>query len=197
MSCPGTETLDPRVRRTRQLLHDAFHSLLKEKEYPAISVQDIAERATVNRATFYAHYPDKQALVEQVLKTDFHHFLKDRVVSLDTMTPEGLETITVAIIEFMANIAGGCAASAKGMCDDIQGSLQEEIYDLFRHWLTKDTPEVLKPHHPDTIATTFAWTIYGAAHRWTHGSRKRKPEAVAKAIVAMLLPKEVAWAARP
>ncbi|MBI4304912.1 MAG: TetR family transcriptional regulator, partial [Chloroflexi bacterium] len=45
---------DPRVKRTRKLLHDAFDSLLSEKSFEAITVQDIAERATVNRATFYA-----------------------------------------------------------------------------------------------------------------------------------------------
>lgn len=187
MSCPGTEVLDPRVRRTRKLLHDAFHSLLAEKEYPAISVQDITERATVNRATFYAHYADKQALVEQVLRTDFQTFLLSRFSELETMNRETLIIVAIAVFDFMANIAGGCAASAKNMCNEVQGSLQEEIYDLFRHWLTVDTPPAFKGHHPDTVATILSWSIYGAAHRWTHGNRKRKPEAVAEALVAMLL----------
>jgi AcrR family transcriptional regulator len=47
--------MDPRVRRTRKLLQDALRSLLFERRFSRISVQDIAERATVNRATFYAH----------------------------------------------------------------------------------------------------------------------------------------------
>ncbi len=50
-SCP--EILDPRVRRTRHLLHQALGNLLETKEFEKISVQDIAEAATVNRATFY------------------------------------------------------------------------------------------------------------------------------------------------
>ncbi len=51
---------DPRVKRTRQLLLQAFMALLEEKQHIySISVQDIAERATVNRATFYAHFEDK------------------------------------------------------------------------------------------------------------------------------------------
>ena len=44
---------DPRVKRTRQLLLQAFWALLEEKQnIHSISVQEIAERATVNRATF-------------------------------------------------------------------------------------------------------------------------------------------------
>jgi AcrR family transcriptional regulator len=51
--------LDPRVRRTRQLLQDALLALLAEKRFEAITVQDITERATLNHATFYAHFADK------------------------------------------------------------------------------------------------------------------------------------------
>ena len=61
------DRLDPRVRRTRQLLHEALRKLLDQKRFDDITVQDITEAATLNRATFYAHYPDKFALLgEQV-----------------------------------------------------------------------------------------------------------------------------------
>jgi AcrR family transcriptional regulator len=46
------EHLDPRVKRTRQLLVQAFFELLSAKDFEVVSVQDIAEKATVNRATF-------------------------------------------------------------------------------------------------------------------------------------------------
>ncbi|HWQ84479.1 MAG TPA: TetR/AcrR family transcriptional regulator [Anaerolineales bacterium] len=50
--------VDPRIKRTRALLVQAFTELLAEKGFQAISVQDISERATVNRTTFYLHFPD-------------------------------------------------------------------------------------------------------------------------------------------
>lgn len=54
---------DQRTRRTRQLLRDALLSLLKEKRYADISVQDLIERAEVARSTFYVHYIDKDDLL--------------------------------------------------------------------------------------------------------------------------------------
>ncbi len=57
--------LDPRVRRTRQLLHDALIELIPEKGYNDITIQDITDRATLNRATFYLHYRDKHDLLLQ------------------------------------------------------------------------------------------------------------------------------------
>jgi len=57
------EKQDRRTRRTRQLLRRAFLSLLKEKRYEEISVQDIIERADVARSTFYLHYVDKDDLL--------------------------------------------------------------------------------------------------------------------------------------
>ena len=57
------EKKDRRTRRTRQLLRSALLSLLKEKRYEEISVQDIIEQADVARSTFYMHYVDKDDLL--------------------------------------------------------------------------------------------------------------------------------------
>lgn len=54
--------IDRRVVRTREALHRAFMKLVLERPYEAISVTDICEAADVGRATFYAHYKDKDAL---------------------------------------------------------------------------------------------------------------------------------------
>lgn len=57
---------DPRVLRTRQLIRDAFIDLLQETELEKISVNRIAERATINRVTFYLHYRDIPELLEKL-----------------------------------------------------------------------------------------------------------------------------------
>ena len=53
---------DIRYLRTEKLIFDAFAKLLSEKPYEKITVQDIADEAMINRATFYAHYADKDDL---------------------------------------------------------------------------------------------------------------------------------------
>jgi AcrR family transcriptional regulator len=54
------ESTDPRVLRSRQMLIKALLKLLARKDFEDISVQEIADEATLNRATFYLHYPDKR-----------------------------------------------------------------------------------------------------------------------------------------
>lgn len=63
-----TNTNDPRVKRTRQLLMQAFMELLEQrkKNVSSITVQDITSYATVNRSTFYAHFEDKFAFLESL-----------------------------------------------------------------------------------------------------------------------------------
>lgn len=56
---------DPRVKRTRQFIRDALIALIREKGFEKITVQDIAEHAMINRATFYLHYRDKYDLMQQ------------------------------------------------------------------------------------------------------------------------------------
>jgi AcrR family transcriptional regulator len=59
------EKPDRRKRRTRALLRKALMELIVENGFDAISVQDIAERADVSRATFYLHYHTKEELLTQ------------------------------------------------------------------------------------------------------------------------------------
>ncbi len=57
------EKADRRVRRTRKSLHDALISLILEKNYDAITVQEILDRADVGRSTFYSHFQSKDELL--------------------------------------------------------------------------------------------------------------------------------------
>jgi AcrR family transcriptional regulator len=54
---------DARVRRTQRRVREAIVSLIHEKSYPAILVNEILERAEVGRSAFYAHFPNKDALL--------------------------------------------------------------------------------------------------------------------------------------
>lgn len=54
---------DRRIGKTRRALKEALTSLILDKGYEAVSVQDIIDRADVGRSTFYAHYIDKDELL--------------------------------------------------------------------------------------------------------------------------------------
>ena len=60
------ETLDRRVRKTRQQLQHCLAVLLKEKKIQEITVREITEMADLNRGTFYLHYKDVFDLLEKV-----------------------------------------------------------------------------------------------------------------------------------
>src|SRR6516165_5629449 len=55
-----------RVARTRAAIEDAFVQLVLERGYERVVVEDIADRADLARATFYAHYPNKEAVLFSV-----------------------------------------------------------------------------------------------------------------------------------
>ncbi len=57
---------DPRILRTRQLIKDAVIELLQEMDIEKISVNRLAERATINRVTFYLHYRDIPDMLEKM-----------------------------------------------------------------------------------------------------------------------------------
>ncbi|MFC5467494.1 TetR/AcrR family transcriptional regulator [Cohnella suwonensis] len=62
-----TKKTDPRVKRTKQMFKDALVSLIREGDKSKITVQSVAERAELNRATFYLHYRDLEDLTERMM----------------------------------------------------------------------------------------------------------------------------------
>ncbi|UPK42447.1 TetR/AcrR family transcriptional regulator [Paenibacillus pabuli] len=63
--------VDRRIIRTRVMISEAFLNILPQKSFAEISVVDIAEQANINRSTFYAHFLDKDDLLDSMVNEKF------------------------------------------------------------------------------------------------------------------------------
>src|SRR5205807_7538962 len=86
MKIMSAEKKDDRRRsRTRRSLSQALIELILEKHYDEITVQDVIDRADVGRSTFYAHYRDK----EDLLESDFEKFFDGLVSHIEWQNIKG------------------------------------------------------------------------------------------------------------
>ncbi|MDR3708682.1 MAG: TetR/AcrR family transcriptional regulator [Capsulimonadaceae bacterium] len=197
MKCPKAEALDPRVRRTRQLLFDAFRSLILEKRFSTISVQDIAERATVNRATFYAHYVDKDDLAASLLRSDLQAAIHVKFPELPVFNYENVVGIAVVTFEFLASIYDRCPRTGAELQDTVGATVQGELYELTDAWLTGN-PAVLSlfpGRKKEAIATVLSWSIYGGAYRWSRSKVRQAALGECREIIGIVLPQSTGRAA--
>lgn len=73
---------DLRVFKTHRAIYSAFFTLLNQKDYTEITIQDIADEALINRSTFYAYFQDKDDLVEQIIEKKLDSIRKVMEISL-------------------------------------------------------------------------------------------------------------------
>ncbi|MFE6076783.1 TetR/AcrR family transcriptional regulator [Paenibacillus sp. NPDC057886] len=85
---------DLRILRTKQSIRKAFYELIQVKGYEAITIQDIADRAMINRNTFYLHYQNKPDLLDTCIN-ELLSELKDAVV----LCPIGMNPFSISILE--------------------------------------------------------------------------------------------------
>src|ERR1700690_524287 len=104
---PGNpaENTDPRVLRSRRMLMEALLRLLSRKEFDEISIQEIADEATLNRATFYLHYPDRNALLQALTAARFRELIDRRGLSFSDCDG-ALRAIALGVCDYLAETAG-------------------------------------------------------------------------------------------
>ncbi|MBL1171468.1 MAG: TetR/AcrR family transcriptional regulator [Chloroflexi bacterium] len=170
INAPPEEKLDPRVKRTRRLLEEAFSELIHEKDFQSVSIQDITVRAGINRATFYAHFPDKYALLEHKIRQEFRAEIEKRTLNACHFSVDNLRALILAVCEFIREANDQCK-SPRGQYEPLmEAQVKEQIKDLLLTWL--DQIESNFPH--EISATAASWAIYGLAQYWNH-EKDREP----------------------
>src|SRR5262245_40855345 len=162
------EKLDPRVKRTRRLILQSFSDLLAEKSFDAISVQDVTDRAQINRATFYDHFVDKYKLLDYWISQVFRQEIEKRTLNACHYTPENLRNLILAVCEFLSNIHSECVQPHQQFESLAEGTIKKIIFDLLAHWL-QEANSMISTEIPATVAT---WAIYGLASLYSHGKKR-------------------------
>lgn len=167
------EKVDPRVKRTRNLILTSFVALLAEKRFDSLSVQDVTDKAEINRATFYAHFPDKYALLDYAVQKAFIAEIEKRKLDMCNYSPANLRNLILIMCDFLVRLHSGCPQPHPQFDSLVEGTLKKQLFDLLSHWLRNSK---LPTELPATVAT---WAIYGLA---SHYSRLEKRPALEKFV---------------
>jgi AcrR family transcriptional regulator len=175
-------TTDPRILRSRRMLMDSLVRLLKKKEFEDISVQEIADEATLNRATFYLHYPDKNALLQAMTGARFRDLIERRAITF-TNCNGALRAIALGVCDYLVE-STSCPSQLARMA--LEGSIIPIVEDMFKEGLALHG--TASGINAALLATTAAWAVFGAARRWFQTPNRIPAEEMAARIETMVSP---------
>ena len=123
------ETDERRVRKTKRAIRNAFAALLAEKDVNQITVKDIADRADINRKTFYNHYRGVYQVMDEIensIVDDFDLMLREASGSIDLRNPamiyEKLTQLLQKDIDFYGNL----------LCMNGNNSLRDKLFSQLK-----------------------------------------------------------------
>ncbi|WP_019155154.1 TetR/AcrR family transcriptional regulator [Robertmurraya massiliosenegalensis] len=180
--------IDPRIVRTRKLFKEALISLLEDNEDTRkLTVQNIADRAQLNRATFYLHYRDIEDLMEQMIG----EILEDMYDTIAPPSPDkrekGQTPPRSRLISFLEHIYAH-SALFKVMLEnhDFRQRMFELLLEIVTLW-EKDRLERGKTFHvPNEI---IASSTLGIVTWWLREDTPYSPNYLAKQIILMVTKK--------
>jgi len=161
------ERLDPRVRRTRGLIVRAFNELVAERGHAGLTVQEISERATINRATFYAHFADQYELFDHAISEAFREELRRRLPDPTGLNEENLRALILAACDYLSGLNTACSRTDRQFRPLIEARVQDELHEGLSGWIgASGTPEG-RPGEAQVSASVVSWAIFGAGLEWS------------------------------
>lgn len=181
-----TTKVDPRVKRTRKLLQQAFQELMTERGFQEISVQDIADRAEINRATFYAHFEDKYDLLRASVSDALEQQLRGVLPERPLFTFENICLLGATVAAFMGRFFSHCGLNSQNSEQMLVGmQVQHDVHHRLAEWIAR-TPTVTPV--PDDVAHAVAWVIFGTAIQQSRTKDKAAPDAALALLVEGIAP---------
>jgi AcrR family transcriptional regulator len=146
----NSKSVDRRTLRTRRALRDGLLSILVERSWDELSVQDICDRADIGRSTFYLHFPSK----EELLRGSFD----DLRGALNALTDEDQKTTSTRPLAFVHGLLEHLHEQRQ-LCRSIFGRRSAHTVQVrFREMVTKLVANNLAPLAP------AGWTRDAAVH---------------------------------
>ena len=165
----------------------AFNDLLEEKRnIYSISVYDIAARATVNRATFYAHFEDKFAFLEQWMTEKFKAIMGKRVPEDAEFNEDTLRILVRTLFDFLVRFRQYLSPGDKQFEPMFEIAMQKELHRLLLHWLGEGTVPGHSREQAEATALVVSWGIFGSALQGSRDSQNRSAETMTRSVMEVV-----------
>ena len=179
--------VDPRVKRTRELIIRAFNELVAEKGHTGLTVQEIAERATINRATFYAHFNDQYELFDHVISEAFREELRRRLPDSSGLSEENLKALILAACDYLAGLNTACSRTDQQFKPLIEARVQSELYELLLGWIEALPRMDSRSANAGIMASVVSGAIFGAGLQWSRGGEVHSAEEFADQSLSVIV----------
>ena len=177
-------TLDPRAKRTRLALQQALGEMLTERSLASVTVADITHRAGVNRATFYAHFQDKDDLLESTLREKCRRVLQAALPGQSPPTEDAWRHLIQSVLEFFAAMPCRCPQATRLWSAIVVNAMREELDCLLETWLDNGTPA--PPVRP-TVLAAVSGAIVTSGIQWLRGQAQATTAEGAAELTAFIM----------
>ena len=197
---PQKRREDRRIQRTRQVLQQAFVDVVREKGhahrslrevekgFAATSIQEITERANVNRGTFYLHFTDKYMLADAVIREQFHQQLTSVLPSEPRWDSRTLRLLIQAVLNCLEEKYQHQQQWSLVLAPLVERAMHEELTELLLAWLKEARSGERQRREPlETIARVVSWAIFGTAIQWSQEETTVPPEEMAEVIAQVIM----------
>jgi len=157
-----------------------------------MTVQDITERASINRGTFYTHFENKYAILECWLREQFQQRVANTVLISGPWSLSTLRLLIQSVVEWFTQLHQLTESADRSLIPLVVTTLQEALFELLLQGFKPVVGSGLDQQADlETVAMVTSWAIFGAGfqcfHQWDEPTATVPPEELVSQVTNILI----------
>jgi len=148
-----------------------------------LSVEDVTDKAEINRATFYKCFVEKYALLDYTIKELFKKEIEKRTLDACHYIWANLWNLSLAVCEFLCRRHRNCAPPRQQFESLGEGTIKNQISELLSYWLEPSKSRIpQRLPRPWPPGQFMDWHLFTATAHLPSGRRQRERPALEKFV---------------
>lgn len=176
---------DRRIVRSKEALKQALLDLMVLKDYDTITITEIVDHADYNRGTFYSHYDNKEALLDDIMQELIEKLLKSFRAPYEHTDVLRMNELPATSIKIFEHIYQHASVYSTLLKSNVIPNLREKMFQALKE-ITMDELEQPGDINSELLVIYSIHALLGLVFHWIESGFTYSPSYMQEQLVKII-----------
>lgn len=178
--------MDRRIARSKLALKEALLTLMAQKSFSTLTITEIVELANYNRGTFYTHYENKEALLDEVISELIDELVESFRAPYGGVDVFRIDELTANSVKIFEHIHEHAAVYTILFRSDVLPVIKEKMFGAIKQLSSEELEHEQDSINPELMMVYSIHALMGLVFHWIEGGFRYTPAYMQEQLIRLL-----------